>query len=172
MTFDFAPARLVHNVFAPAEPLPPRAANGTLTHRVSFAAGEGESLIRVAWPYVLLGGELVITGGTARDVGIGAEDEGWTMLPTRSDGTARKLDLTPWFIARKDALRRWLRVRGASGEAKLTLLFQFARAPCRAVRPGTTTFDITLSPAAGAFPADWKGLEVTHEWDEPRRAAR
>ncbi len=174
------PARLVHNVFTPAEPLPPRAANGTLTRRVSFAAGEGESLIRVAWPYVLLGGELVITGGTARDVGIGAEDEGWTMLPTRSDGTARKLDLTPWFIARKDA--RYdvaLRVRGASGEAKRPCYSSSRRAPCRRSGPGrrpSTSRSPRRQGPSRRTGKDWRsptsGTSLAGRRDDASRARR
>lgn len=173
LTFDLGPARLVHNVFAPNEPLPPRAANGTLTRKVKIPAGEAEFLIPFAWPYVLLGGELALAGASAPDVQIRADGGGWTPLATRAEGGTRKADLTPWFVAGKDARYGFsLRVRGAPGEAKLAVLFQFAPRALPVVRPGTTTFDATLSPVGGAFPGDWKGIEVTHEWDQPREAAK
>ncbi len=175
LTFDLGPARLVHTIYAPNEPPPPRAANGTLTRTVKITAGEAGLLIPVKWPYIILGGELTLrlAGAAAPDVQISADGADWAPLATRAEGATLKADLTPWFVARKDARYGFsLRVRGTPREAKLTVLFQFAPRALPVIRPGTTTFDITLSPVEGVFPGDWKGIEVTHEWDQPHEAAR
>lgn len=145
LTFDLAPAKRVHRVYAPNEAPPPKAANGTLTRKLDLA---GEA--RFQWPYVLVGGRM------DGDVSISADGVEWTS--TR--------DLSAWLSARKDAPYGFsLRGRGA---ATLTVTFQFAPRALPSVRPGTTTFDLILRPAAGAFPEKWKGVELTYEWDEPR----
>ena len=173
VTFDFGPARLVHNVFAPDQPPPPRAANGTLTRTVKLPANGAGRLVRVVWPYVILGGGLELGDDPAPDVRISADGADWTPLATRAEGATRKLGFTPWFVARQDVRYHFsLRIAGAPGEARLTVLFQFAPRAVPVVRPGTTTFDLALSPAGGPFPDDWNGVEVTHVWDEPREAAK
>lgn len=172
-TFDVAPARLVHNVYAPDEPLPPRAANGTLTRTLKAPSGGAEWVIPITWPYVILGGELTLTGGAAAEVHISADGELWAPLTTRADGDTHKADFIPWFVARKDArCNVSLRVGGAPKEATLTVLFQFAPRALPAVRPGTTIVDVAISPVAAQFPSDWKGLEITHEWEVPDQVAK
>lgn len=173
LTFDLAPARLVHNVFARDAPLPPTAANGSLRRRVSIPPGGAEFVIPIEWPYVLLGGELAVDGPAAPEVRIGDADAGWTPLASRADGASWRADFTPWFVARKDArYHASLRVRGATGAATLLVVFQFAPLAVPAVRPGRTTFDVAIAPAGGSFPLDWKGIEIVHEWDEPRGPAK
>ena len=63
LTFDFGPARLVHNVFAPDQPPPPRAANGTLTRTLKLPPDGAARLVPVVWPYVILGGGLALDDG-------------------------------------------------------------------------------------------------------------
>lgn len=118
-------------------------------------------------------GDLGLVGGPTADVWISADGAGWTPLAPRAEGAASRLDFTPWFRARKDARYKFsLRVRGAPKEVKLTVVFQFAPRALPVVRPGTTTFDVTLAPVGGPFPGDWKGVEITREWDEPYELAR
>ncbi len=171
LEFGFGPARLVHRRAFPDAPPPPKAANGTLTRAVRVAPGDAELRIPFEWPYILLGGELTLgrAGATAPEVRIGADGAHWVPLAAQAAGAGRRADLTPWLAARKDARYRFfLRVRGTSGEAKLRVVFQCAPRALPAVSPGTTLFDMTVSPAEGHFPRDWKGVEVLHEWEVAR----
>ena len=174
VTFDFAPARLVHNVFAPAEPLPPRAANGTLTRPGELRCRGG----RVPDPRRVALRPPGRRAGHHRGHGAGRRDRrrrrGLDDAPDpvrrhRAEAGPDALVHRPKGCALRRCAPRPRCIRGGEADLAIPVL---RRAALPAVRPGTTTFDITLSPAAGAFPADWKGLEVTHEWDEPRRAAR
>lgn len=174
LTFDFGPAQRVPRLY-PNYPPPPTAGNGTLRRTLKIPPDKEELLIPIKWPYLILGGELTLrfVGMTTPDVQIGADGLGWVPLPTRAEGETLKADLTPWFVARKDARYGFsLRVRGATAEAKLAITFQFAPRALPIIRPGATTFDITLSPVGGAFPGDWQGIEVIHEWDQPNEAAK
>ena len=103
---------------------------------------------------------------------------GWTPIATRVEASVLKADFTSWFVAQNDAHYAFtLRVRsaeplqGAVKDAKVATLFQFAPRALPQVKPGTTTFEITVSSVEGLFSPKWKGVEVIHEWDQPREAA-
>jgi hypothetical protein len=187
--FDLGPARLVHTVYARKEAPPPKAANGALTRKVAVTAADGDILIPVKWPYVIVGGELTLTlSGDARaEVALSVDGRVWAPVEARREGPPSKaggkaelvrlkVDLTPFFVAQDAAYYAYtLRLRSADGtslraavkDAELTTIFQFAPKTLPQVQPGPTTFEVALASPAGPLPADWKGIEVIVEWVEP-----
>jgi hypothetical protein len=97
---------------------------------VKLPADGAGRLVPVVWPYVILGGGLELGDDPEPDVRISADGADWTTLATRAEGATRKTDFTPWFVARRDVRHNFsLRIRGAAGEARLTVLFQCAPHP-------------------------------------------
>lgn len=177
VTFDFGLAALTRRVVYRHEPPPPEAGNGVLVRPVVVSEAEGELLIPVQWPYVILGGELELILKTAEipEVALAVgEDKGeFHPLSVTSVGGRATIDLTSWFSHYKEAAYELtLRVRGTDGApvarqveaAQLRMVFQFAPRVLPRVQPGGTTFEFALE-ADGPAAADWPGIEVVHEWD-------
>jgi hypothetical protein len=183
VAFDLGPADLVHAATYRQAPLPPHAASGTLTRKVNFSAAQNELLIPVKWPYVILGGELVLTlaGDTKPEAGLSVDGQTWTPVAVTTEGAKLTADFTPWFVAQNTAHYSFtLRVRCAATpptlsvvvkDAILTTRFQFAPRTLPQVQTTATTFEAALTSPAGPLPQGWKGIQATHVWDEMRAPA-
>jgi len=178
VVFDFAERRAAHVVAFRDQPLPPKFGNGRLTRRLDLSRADREAEVRIEWPYVILGGGLRLTlakPDAAIAVALVETPDKQTPLETKVAGTTLTAALDKWFDSQPRAHYAYtLRLTSKAGplreavrEATLTTTFQFAPRALPQVQPGGVTVVWNVKPADGAaLPADWRGLEIVHEWDE------
>jgi len=157
---------------------PPVFANGTLTRNLDLSKAGVEFVAEVNWPYVVTGGELSFVAAPGAKVSVAIAADGKKFDPVglvirKTNATAL---LGPWFAARKDAIYSYkirLKSEGgvplskAAGNVQLTTLFQFAPRALPKPEAGVTKFDLTVAtPDGAALPADWRGMDIIHEWSE------
>jgi len=163
---------------------PPVFGNGRLVRELDFSDAETSKEFKVDWAYVILGGEvsLSIKDPNAQVVLEISDVYGRSIkLPTKKDGsklvavldekwisghTRPIYDYTLRFNVKDGSLKSAI-----SGKGLLTTYFQFAPRALPQLQPGGSKFQVRLSGAtSAALPAEWKGVQITHEWDEPLEA--
>jgi hypothetical protein len=178
VVFEFAGGGRSHRV-AFREDSPPVTSLGRLMRTLDLSNAKKETIVRVEWPYVILGGELELQltqSDELVDVAILTGSNQWTPLTVQTNGTQQKINLDAWFNAQNKAhyaceLR--LTSKGSMPlseivrDARLTTRFQCATRALPRVDSSSTTFEFrATSGGATALPADWRGIEITQEWDE------
>lgn len=181
--FDLTDKRLVHAVAhpVPAEPPPPVYANGRLVRRIVPSATLSTDELRVDWPYAMLGGELRLplsTPDANLKVEISSMPGEWAALPAKRDGMSMVVSLDAWFAApRLGTYAYTLRLSnaagaplgGVAGPGILATVFQFSPRALPQVKAGRTTFVPSVTgDNKAALPADFRNLEIVHEWDEAK----
>jgi hypothetical protein len=168
-----------HRVAFRNEPLPPVTSLGRLIRQVDLGNPSNETVVRIEWPYVILGGQLELEltqPGAIFEVAILKDKESWTPLPVQTDGAILRVNLDAWFEAQQRAhysyaLRLTHQGTKPIGQvaraARLTTHFQCAPRPLPHLESGGTTFEFHATSGTGAaLPKDWRGVEIIHEWDE------
>ena len=169
VVFDFAGRERPHSILFRDKPLAPTFGTGRLVRKLDLRAAGKKADVEVVWPYVILGGQLQLPAAGAA-VEIRTADRPPQRLKSAKTGDRWVVSLDDWFHRGKGAHYSYqLRIAGseASGQAALVTTFQFAPRVLPQVGRGERAFHWTVRPAAGGpLPADWRGLEVTHEWHE------
>jgi hypothetical protein len=179
VVFEFTGGGRAHRVAFRNEPPPPATSVGKLIRPLNLSRVKEKVNVRVEWPYVILGGELELQlaqSGEPVAVAILSDKGQWTPLTIQSSDTRQEISLDAWFNAQDKAhyacqLRLTSRAAKPIGEvvhsACLMTIFQCATRTLPRVDSGGTIFELNAtSGSATALPADWAGIEITHEWDE------
>ena len=178
VTFDFVGNARAHMVEYRKEP-PAVSSLGHLMRKLDFSSAQQEAIVRIEWPYVILGGELEFQLPESKEkveVAILADKVQWTPLPIRSEGTKHRVSLDAWFNSQNKAHYSFELKFTSKGiqplseivrEARLTTLFQCATRTLPGIKPGSTSFEFHAKGGDSTpLPTDWRGIQITQEWDE------
>jgi hypothetical protein len=176
LVFDFRNHGKIHRTTFTDRPLPPSFGNGTLTRKLDLS--ERESTVSIEWPYVVLDAELNWPANgsePAPKFEVSVNGKTFEEIPLTERGGMNAVRLTDWFKSKGKAIYRFqLRItRDSAGSSlhqiPLKLDFQFTTRAVARVQPNGTRFAIHTETAIGRpLPTTWRGLEIIHEWQEPK----
>lgn len=174
LVFDFESRRKIHRTTFTDHPLPPAFGNGRLTRKLKLQ--DRESTVQFEWPYVVLDAQLKWPAAQTDPpprISVSANGKTFKMIPIRQLGAENVVELAQWLKSQNRAIYRFhLRIhRDSAGsslrEIPLHVEFQFAPRAVPQVQPGANQFRVHAETTNGQpLPTDWRGLEITHEWEE------
>lgn len=176
LVFDFQNHDKIHRTTFTDRPLPPSFGNGRLTRKLKLT--DRESTVPFAWPYVILDAELnwrSIETEPIPEFAVSIDGRTFEKIPVNRREDMNQVQLTNWLKSKGKASYRFhLRItRDSPGsnlrEIPLDVDFQFAPRALPQVQPEGTRFRIRTESVSGRpLPADWSGLEITHEWQQAK----
>ena len=175
LVYDFQNHDKIHRTTFNDRPLPPSFGNGTLTRSLSLT--DHECTMSIEWPYVILDASLQWPAHDAEPLpkfAVSLEGTNFEEIPVTRQGQVYVVRIAEWLKSKGKALYRFdLQItRDSAGSGRrqipLKLDFQFAPRAVPRVQATGSSFQLKVESANGrALPADWDGVEIVHEWQEP-----
>ena len=174
VVFDATARDRVRRILFKNQARPPVFGNGRLTRKLTWAGRPKAVTLPVSWPYVLIGGELLLPGDSGAEVGVaqGVKPNAKTTyepLKAARKGKSLAFDLDAWLASRKQAPYGFaLRIRSPKGldHATLVVHFQFAPRALTKVEKADNVFQVRLASPDRKRPLRSPRVDATYEWDE------
>lgn len=173
LVFDLQAREKIHRTTFNDRPLPPSFGNGRLNRKLNLE--DRESTISIEWPYVILDAELNLPANGADPLpkfAASIDGKSFENIPITRRDRENVVRIADWLKSQGRAVYRFqLRItRDSAGsglrQIPLHVDFQFAPRAVPQIQSGETRFHIRTQAADGkSLPADWRGLEITHEWE-------
>ncbi len=195
VVYDFTRHDRIHSLRYPETVLPPRFGNGKLLQKrkpSEMTQMNNDRLFEVSWPYVILGGRLLLpddVDASKMGIAISRDRKQWTPLKFTKTEDRQFASFNSWIDQQSSAIYNyWIRIHAVKkGHSKNTdpvtfcdpatfcdsvtiqTDFQFAPLAHAPVRGGINHYELSVNPINNQPLSKWRGLQVELEWEEIRQ---